>query len=479
MKKFFGLLFVFIIYQNAFAQKHPFDIGTKYSVKQVLEDIDYTEKYLTKFHPDPFRYISKDSLHAFVLTIKAKIDTPLTEMQIRFCIKQIVAKIGCGHTDVSSSKHYAKAVQKLNRAIFPLNTFLADTSHLYVLNNLSKDSSISVGDEIISIDKRPVKTILKRIYTTYTTDGYNETYKTKGIRYDNFKYYYSFCYGFHTPYFVDIKDDKGKITRHTLDALSSLKDTVILPKKDSVTYIRQTKKCKYFITKDPKPIAVIDIDGFSGGHWRRFMRRTFKDIRKKNITNLVIDLRDNGGGKIALGMNFLSYLIHKPTTLSFDRKPNLLPLNFRFKMDPFTRITPLLFCFRLQDFPKNGRLRHYIFTLPKHRNAYKGNTYVMINGKSFSMSCIAASYLKYKGNATMIGEETGGNIKGSNAVISGKLILPNTKAKIFVPIYHIYHHLDVENNGHGIMPDYPTFYSKKDILNGVDVDLNKVKELVR
>jgi hypothetical protein len=95
-----------------FISKKGFDIRKKYSVKQVLEDIDYTEKYLTKFHPDPFRYISKDSLHAFVLSQEAKIDTPLTEMQIRFYIKRIVAKIGCGHTDAAASKKYAKVDKK-------------------------------------------------------------------------------------------------------------------------------------------------------------------------------------------------------------------------------------------------------------------------------------------------------------------------------------------------------------------------------
>lgn len=478
MKKYVSVFFC-IICLGCYAQKKSFDIGTKYTVAQVLADIDYTEKYLTKFHPDPFRYISKDSLHAFVSGIKARIDTPLTEMQLRFWIKQIVVKIGCGHTDVSSSKAYANAIKTLNRPIFPLNTFVVDTNRLFVLNNLSKDSTIKTGDEIVSIDNRPVPKILKRIYSTYTTDGYNETYKKRGIRYDWFKYYYSFCYGFHTPYKVGIKNETGGIRNHTVNAISSLKDTVMLPKKDSVNCLFKTKKCRYYITGDQKQIAVIDIDGFSGRHWRRFMRRSFKDIKKKRISNLVIDVRDNGGGQIALGMNFLSYLVHQPTTLSFDRKPNLLPLNFRLKMDPFTRITPLLFCFRFQDFPKNGRLRHYIFTLPKHRNAYIGNTYVLINGKSFSMSCIAAAYLKYKGKATIIGEETGGNVAGSNAVINGKLILPNSKVKILVPIYHIYHHLDVENNGHGIMPDYPTFYDKEAVLNGVDVDLNKVKELVK
>ena len=152
-----------IIYLSGFSQKKTFDIATKYTVKQVLEDIDYTEKYLTKFHPDPFRYISKDSLHAFVQSIKAKIDTPLTEMQMRFCIKQIVVKIGCGHTDVSSSKAYANTIKTLNRPIFPLNTFPVDTNRLFVLNNLSKDSTIKAGDEIVSIDNRPVPKVLKRL----------------------------------------------------------------------------------------------------------------------------------------------------------------------------------------------------------------------------------------------------------------------------------------------------------------------------
>ena len=100
--------FIFL-FSCCFSQTKKFDISHKYTVREVLEDIDYTEKYLIKFHPDPFKYISKDSLLAFVVRIKSKIDTPLTEMQIRFYLRQIVTKIGCGHTDVSNSKAYSKA----------------------------------------------------------------------------------------------------------------------------------------------------------------------------------------------------------------------------------------------------------------------------------------------------------------------------------------------------------------------------------
>ncbi len=461
------------------AQHKSFDIQTTYTVKEVLEDIDYTEKYLLKFHPDPYRYISKDSLQAFIQATKLSITKPLNEMQVRFYIKRIVAKIGCGHTDVTASKAYAKTVGKLSRAILPLNTFLLSNQKMIVINNLSTDSTIHSGDEIMSIDGRPLDTILKTIFSVFTSDGYNETYKKRGIKYEWFKYYYSFCYGFNSSYTIKLQNAEGKIYTSKLNAISSLKDTLILPKKDSVCFLRKTKTCRYSIMDCSKPVALIDIDGFSGKHWKRFFRRSFKDIRKKHIENLVIDLRDNGGGQINDGLNFLSYLIHKPVKVSFDRKPNLIAFNPKMKMGFGTRITPLLFTFLFPETIKKGRLRHYFICLPKHRNAFKGNIYVLINGKSFSMSCIAATYLKYKANATIIGNETGGNIAGSNAVINGTLCLPNTHTRIFVPVYHLYHDIKVENNGHGLMPDYQTLYTKEEVLKGIDADMRKVKELVK
>ncbi|MBP8033657.1 MAG: hypothetical protein KAZ71_03605 [Bacteroidia bacterium] len=478
MKNYLSILCL-IICLSSFSQKKGFDIQKRYSITQVLEDIDYTEKYLVKFHPDPFKYISKDSLHAFVLKTKEQITMPLTEMQARFFIKRIIAKIGCGHTDVAASKKYTKAVKKLNRPILPLNTFVVDSNKLIILNNLSSDSTIKPGDEILSIDHRPVKNILKTIYSVTTSDGYNETYKKQGTRYYWFKYYYSFCYGFKPEYLIKLKHKDQSVSNYTLAAISSLKDTVILPKKDSVHLLEKTKTCTYSIVKNNKPIAILDIDAFKGRHWHRFFRKSFKDIKEKNIENLVIDLRDNGGGQINDGLNFLSYIIHQKMYLPFDRKPNLMMFNPRYKMNFGSRITPFIFCTMMPQWPKHGRLRHYFITLPKKKNAYNGKVYVLVNGKSFSMSGVASTYLKYKSDATIIGEETGGNIAGSNAVISGKIILPNSHIQIFIPMYHLYHDIDVKNDGQGLIPDFPTHYSKEDILNGIDMDLIKVLEIVK
>lgn len=478
MKNYF-LILCFIIYGSSFSQTTEFDLQKKYSVNQILKDIDYTEKYLTKFHPDPFRYISKDSLHAFVNEQKKAITIPLTEMQIRFYIKRIIAKIGCGHTDVAASKKYTKALKKFIRPILPLNTFVTDSNKLFVLNNLSTDSTIKPGNEIISIDNHPTSEILKNMYSVIISDGYNETHKKQSIKYDWFKYYYSFCYGFKPNYSLQIKNSSNQIITDTLNSISSLNDTLILPKKDSVTYLRKTKTCSfYYLNNNNNSTAIIDINAFKGLGWRKFFRKTFKDIKQQKTQHLVIDLRDNGGGKIVSGLKFLSYLVNKTLLLPFDRKPNMMLFNPRYKMGLASRITPILFSTIFPQWPKNGKLQHYFFTLKKRRNTFNGNIYVLINGKSFSMSCIAATYLKYKSNATIIGEETGGNLSGSNAVIKGGFVLPSTNIRVYTPMYHIYHDIKVVNNGYGLLPDIEINYTKEDILNGVDLDLKKVSDLI-
>jgi C-terminal processing protease CtpA/Prc len=53
-----------------------------------------------------------------------------------------------------------------------------------------------------------------------------------------------------------------------------------------------------------------------------FLEKHLKILNHQNIQHLVIDLRDNGGGQINLGLNLLSYLIDKKIVLPFDKKVN-------------------------------------------------------------------------------------------------------------------------------------------------------------
>ncbi len=478
MKCYVVTILFCVSYLCSFSQNKNYNINYKFSVTEVLKDIDYTEKYFLKYHPDPYKYISKDSLHEFICKLKLKIDSPLTEMQCRFYIRQIITKIGCGHSDAGGSKNYVKTVEKTGRLVLPLNTFIDDENKLYVFNNLTSDTTIKSGDEIIAFNKQSVPTVLKTIYSIYSSDGYNTTQKKDALKFDWFKYFYSFCYGFKPNYPITIKHKNGIVTSYTLTGIDNKKDTVYFAKRDTIVLIKKIKTCAYYLLDSNKTTAVIDINAFNGKHWRSFFKQTFKDIKQKKISNVVIDLRNNGGGQITKGLYFLSYLLPKAPIVSFDKRRVLEFMNPRLKSHWAIRLTQLLAFNVMPVLPKKWRLRRYFIALPQNKNGFKGNVFVLTNGKSFSMSCIAASYLKNKINAKTIGTETGGNLAGSNAIVSSKLVLPNSKIRLSVPLYHIYHHINVTNNGYGVMPNYHTSYSIDDVLKGKDKDIEKVKELL-
>ena len=476
----FSLLIVLLGFSHDFRliAQEPYSINKTFSAEELKQDLDYLGRYLPKFHPDPYRYISRDSLMAFIELQKASITQPLCEREFRVYVKQIVSKIGCGHTDINASKAYTKAVKNVVRPLLPMNVFITDNLKLMVLNDLSDTDGIFPGDEIVSINDVPSGDVIRKVFSTYTSDGYITTGKRQGIRYDWFKYFYGLCYGFDSQYTLSVKH-QDQIKTYQLKARPSTKDSLYISAKPAQDTIFKTKTCQFWIDKQDTNLAVIHIQSFDGRHWRRFHRKAFHYIRKHHIQHLAIDLRDNGGGDIGKGLAFMSYMIPKPYCVYFDRKPNLIPFSRRLRMPFSSRVTPVLFTLSPLELMRHGRLRHYMPGLPKHRNRYRGEIFVIVNGKTFSMSSIAASYLKYKAGAIIVGEETGGCATGSNAIVSGKLYLPHTGVNITIPIYHIYHDLPLASDGHGTFPDHPVRYTTDDIFLGKDLDMEKVRSLLR
>jgi hypothetical protein len=181
------LILLFVSCTALRAQQEPPCIRRTFTPEQLKQDLDYLGHYLPKFHPDPYRFVSRDSLARFVELQKSRVDTAMTERQFRVLVKQIVALIGCGHTDVDASKTYTKAVKDVVRPLLPVNVYIDDSLRLFVLNNLSEDRNIFTGDEILQIDGRPVPDVLAKMFSTYSSDGYITTSKRQGMRYDWFK----------------------------------------------------------------------------------------------------------------------------------------------------------------------------------------------------------------------------------------------------------------------------------------------------
>lgn len=465
---------------SSFAQKQIYHIDQKYSPTQLKEDLDVLEKRLHKFHPDPYHYICKDSLHTFIEEAKNNITDSLNEFQFRFYVRQIIAKIGCGHTAAVPSKQYTKNINSINRPMFPANLWILDTNKLYVKQYLLKDKKLQKGDEIISINGNKTKDVIEKMYSTFSSDGLNTTYKKQNLSLDRFKYFYAAAYKPDSNYTLQVRTLKGDTQNVEIAHIGSKYDTLKLYAVHDKSIIYKNSRAKFKIDTVCKNLAILDIDNFAGKKWRRVIRKSFKYLKAHpEITNLAIDVRDNGGGKVGKGTYLLTYLLPKPFSFPFGRTPNLLPLNPKIKMGFGSRLTIFSFGIYPISWVKKGRWTHYFLALPRYRNHYNGNVYVITNGRSFSMSGVTASYLKYKAGAKTIGEETGGTQTGSNAMISGRVILPNTGSIVQIPLYHLDHAIKVPDTKRGIMPDYPINYSVFDKIINKDKEVEKLRELCK
>ena len=111
------------------------------------------------------------------------------------------------------------------------------------------------------------------------------------------------------------------------------------------------------------------------------------------------------------------------------------------------------------------------------KNHFTGNLYVLINGASGSMASVVSSFLKANQRSIFIGEESGGTMEGNTSLGYARLLLPNTKIRIEIPLTKTAHHVDFVK-GRGVFPDYYVTPKIEDVVNGIDTELKFALDLI-
>ncbi|MEG0697186.1 MAG: S41 family peptidase, partial [Algoriella sp.] len=190
-----------------------------------------------------------------------------------------------------------------------------------------------------------------------------------------------------------------------------------------------------FPTND-STIAVLRINDFRKGKTKELHKEIFSDIKNHHVDNLILDIRNNGGGYIKDAHYLYSYLVEdsKPflgkkivaNKTSFGKSLyNLFPIP----------TYPLLWLGSGYTFFSTSKMdnEEYELKMPfsfvkiDENLVYKGNLYVLINGGSYSASSLIASNLQIKNRAYFVGEETGGDFNGTVAGLMPKFKMPHTK----------------------------------------------------
>lgn len=478
-KKIWALFFPYLLLTPVVKTQDTAILHKKFNVDQLHEDLDYVKKMAIRWHPAPFNYASRETIDQHFEKIKTEISAPLTEFQFRSKLREAIKIFGCGHSNVAASSVYLETVKNIKRPLFPLKVEQIGTE-LYCSGYIRDTIPVPIGSKIIRINNIPTQIILKQIGSTITQDGYNITHEQNYInRY--FETFYAINFGFEKKFRIDYQ------LPHS-EKMDSTEIYAVLQAEKKTNATEPTQPFilsnTYFTLSLADSISstfVLDINSFSGKKSRKTIRKTFVHLKKSKAKNLIIDLRDNGGGKIFMGNYLLRYLVKKPVFwLSFYRQPIPLFLS-RLKIGFFNHLTPLWFTLNPLQYPSKKGWHHCFFFLRKNKIHYNNNLFVLTNGGTFSMASYTTAYLKHLAEATIVGEETGGGERTLNGLLQAKIKTPNTNSYAIIMLYHIDQRVgrSVEDKGMGVKPDYEIKHTPENLVKKEDLEFKKVMELIQ
>ncbi len=522
------LAVVFLMISCASTKKYNQHIDQTISIQDLKRDVDFVEKKIKKLHPSSDWYISEADLAFKFDSIRNLLTKPLTPNEFFLLISKPVAEVRQAHMSVQplSKKLTPKENRILNKkGLGPLSQLkmIWFNDELYVQKNLGSDSTVHKGSKIVSLDDLSPADLHKKYKNTFASDGFNQTWLPKkfnrsfstyfilekGIK-DSINYVFSYKDSVFTKTVrrLEIKKKEQEVAKNDslkLNSVKPKKDKLALKiRKDSLRVVAKNRRIfgydfalssyakDFKILKEDSLVGILKVTSFSKGQYKKAYKIIFDSIKKSNIQTLILDLRGNTGGSIEASRRLFAYLaketfqfiqkskVTSRTSIPFTAYQNL-PLVGTILMTPFKPIVSGIMLAKTSK-DANGNTYFKIRAENKsnpQKNNFQGDLYVLIDGGSFSASCLLASNLKGSQRAFFVGEETGGTYNGTVAGFMPVFKLPNSKLGLRIGLMDIRPTFQSEEEGRGIFPDKTILPTLDDLINDNDVQLNWILEEIK
>lgn len=500
MTKLLTVLFFLLTHTFSFGQT----IDEPFSQKKMNKDLEVFKKIRQRANSGLYKYRTKEQIDSIYNWAEKEIELSSTYLDFYNIICQLTDFEGSLHNDTHLPKKYSDNLKKEKSGYFPYPIKWIEGKWRVNFEN----GETPLGAEIISINNIPISEIIEKLNRYYTTDGQNITGKRIGLR-THFAKYYRFKYGQQDKFQVVFKRDQSKsVEKIDLKSVSyseyykNFNNRYSKP-FDQIYYAVLKEDQKYKYEKLNSSTGVLTIYTFSMGNettkehknYVAFLDSIFSKINNENLKNLIVDVRQNGGGTDPNDVITYSYLTSrkfqesKQAWISFKKIPLLK--HFDISIPSFLRPFGVVkFNRQLQSrFPIErdgkyfiGKKENEMKVREPNKNAFTGNVYLLISPAVASAGSLFAAMLAGNENTTVIGEETMGGYYGHNGHTSFGYVLPKSKIVTDFSIDNIEQDVPKKENqfqNRGIIPDIEISQSFEDFLDNKDTQMNFTLELIK
>jgi len=437
-----------------------------FSKEEVYSDLSFLYNQLKHIHPNA------DGLNAAAINeITSQLNSEYySENDAFFIFNGVLKNLNDGHSNVNFSSHRTREILEY-ADFFPFQLAFFDSTAV-ITSSVGVEPSDFKRREIFKINNVPIKRILNQLEVVAMVDGeYNESVKEWLA--EDFWFYFTLYNGFRSSYSITYLEQGREF--HEIAKAVSRKDIL----QSSILDQFKAQPIHLDYLAEQPVLTISNFDQKNPLWWKKELRRIFRQLERNSQQNLILDLRNNGGGKENLQNILLSYFGISPEDKYQSEALRVVNFNElqgvknkakeRFKSKGLEHVT----------FKKERRSRFaFKRTRVKHKpekKRFNGQLYVLLDGTTFSCGSDAAAILKeHYENTTLIGTESRGSGKVNYAGYFLHVVLPNTKFEIRVPRVKYVLNNDQFSEECGVIPDVTVEMKKDDIQSNVDTQLSYI-----
>ena len=338
--------------------------------KEALEDLDYAMKYLKKLHPKLLKNMPTEIQEQYdIVKNDLKNNDTITVNYLSKQIESVFSKLNDAHTivvgyyndyhtlkDMETHNKNKEVLTKINdiniKELYEQNKkYYSYEMEEYGLKQFKNDLITLEGLDKLGIATEEIKYTFEQNNKEKEYTYKKEDYLTKE-EYNNYNN-------------IGPKPQKSFVT-YEIDEENNL----------AILYL---DKCK------------------NNDEYKRVLKEMFEKIKEKNIGNIAVDLRNNGGGSSSVATEFIKYI----------------------DIDEYNELKSE---WRLGIF--NIKTKQHTIKNKKKNSPFNGNIYVLTSIDTFSSAMLFTQYIKDNNIGTIIGETSSNNPNGYGEVV--EFLLPNS-----------------------------------------------------